>query len=196
MSAAVSWTADADAGSKRASWAPQAGNARLQFDSMLVPASRGLPSFECGQLASSYSLDTGQALPEGPPGAAIERFAVQRSLARYHVVSEIHQAAAGQLTRGYIAGSRFRYVRVSAMLTSLRTRRYAFPAYVLAYRYEGEVFRAIVSGQDARWVFGSLPVSYRRLIWTIILIGIALMVFVAWLLSAGIGMILLLGITG
>jgi hypothetical protein len=66
---------------------------------------------------------------------------------------------------------------------------------VLAYRYRGKLHRAIVSGQDHRYVSGSLPVSYRRLIWTVILVGVALMVFLAWLLSTGIGMLLLLGAT-
>jgi hypothetical protein len=49
------------------------------------------------------------------------------------------------------------------VLHELVSRRYALPVYVLAYRYDGKPYRAIVHGQDARIAFGDAPLSWRKI---------------------------------
>src|SRR5262249_24536970 len=48
--AKVAWTAASDHGSRRSDWAPHAGELEQTFDSIVVPASRGLPHDECATL--------------------------------------------------------------------------------------------------------------------------------------------------
>ena len=48
-----------------------------------------------------------------------------------------------------VPGSRVRNLHVAVVLSSLETKRYALPAYVLAYQYRGKVYRVVVHGQDA-----------------------------------------------
>jgi len=50
------------------------------------------------------------------------------------------------------------------ILRKLVTRRYSFPAYVLAYRYQDRLYRVVICGQDARRVIGSAPYSIPKII--------------------------------
>jgi hypothetical protein len=61
-----------------------------------------------------------------------------------------------------IPGRRHRNVHVAAMLEQLATTRYAFPAYVLAYRYRDTVYRAVVHGQKSELLLGKAPFSYMK----------------------------------
>ncbi len=158
----VSWTADSDLGSGRSPWAPHSGQHPLTLRSILVSASRGLTSGECAQLTPFFKLQSAKAQPQGPAQATIERFDVQRSAARQTIVAAVEGAAA-QHARGWIPGSRYRNLNLSVLLRKLFTRRYAFPTYVLAYRYRDRVYRAIVHGQDARCVVGEAPYSIAKI---------------------------------
>lgn len=164
--ALVSWAADSDAGAWRSSWAPHAGQVDMPFRNAVVPASRGLRLDECLKLSGHYDVSK-LVRPDASPGAVratIEQFDVQRSAARKIVVEALEGEAARRITTdGTVPGSRFRHVHVAVLLRTLRTRRVALPAYVLSYRYRGEVHRAIVHGQDDMVTFGSAPWSYRKI---------------------------------
>lgn len=160
--ARVSWTADSDAGSRRSDWAPHAGQAELTFEDVLVSASRGLSDKECTGLAGAYRLGTAQAQPQGPEDAQVERFDVTRSGARRQIQAAVEREAEARLRGEHIPGRRFRHVHVAVVLASLRTRRYALPAYVLAYRYRDKAYRVVVHGQDAAVVLGETPVSWAK----------------------------------
>lgn len=79
-----------------------------------------------------------------------------------------------------------RNVRVSLLLQSLTTRRFALPAYVLAYRYEGRLYRAVVHGQDERMVLGESPTSVWRVLGVVAAVLLAV-VLIAWILSLASG---------
>ncbi|MGE0326867.1 MAG: hypothetical protein AB7K71_30780 [Polyangiaceae bacterium] len=178
--ALVTWTADSNAGSKKAYWAPHAGSGEMQFRSLLIPATRGLTYDEASYLTPGYDTRSREQAAHGPPHTPIERFDVQRSVARSHVVESIHRAAAAQLNQTAIPGSSKRKIQVSALLSSLSTDRYALPAYVLAYRFRGQLYRAIVHGQDPRYVWGRTPRTYLRLY---IILGVIFLVLFFGLLS-------------
>jgi hypothetical protein len=59
----------------------------------------------------------------------------------------------------HIPGSRIRNFSAAILLKRLQTLRYAFPAYVVAYRYRGRLFRTVISGQDPTRVLGRAPYS-------------------------------------
>jgi hypothetical protein len=168
----VSWTADSDAASGRSSWAPHAGQTLLDFERLLIPASRGLTHDECRRLTPYFDLGRASSTPTGPKDAVVEQFDVQRSAARAIVVDAILATAASRLTQGFIPGGSFRNVRVSALLHGLTTRRVGAPAYVLAYRYREKPYRAIVHGQDPRCVFGDAPFSILKIA-IAVLVGLA-----------------------
>lgn len=179
--AIVSWTADSNAGSGRSDWAPHAGQTRMNFGDLLIPASRGLRLQECRALTPRYDLsglvDAHSAL-EGPTSALFEQFDVQRSAARAIVVNEITRTAAARVGReGHCPGSRFRNVHVSVLLHAMRTERVALPAYVLAYRYKGTSYRTIVHGQDASTTFGEAPYSIAKIALVIALVILTLVTF-------------------
>jgi hypothetical protein len=162
----VSWTADSNAGSGRSDWAPHSGQHPMTFERLVVSASRGLTFEETARLVSHTNLATAQRGYTEGAGPTIEQFDAQRSAARRTVVAAIEATAAAQLQNGVIPGSRFRKVQVAVLLEGLMTHRFLLPAHVLAYRYDGKLFRAIVHGQDMSCVFGAVP----RSIWKILLV--------------------------
>ncbi len=161
--AAVSWTADSNEGSGRSDWAPHAGQTELEFQNILVSASRGLTKAETRALTRGYSLTVGSNARPERKGAVVEQFDVQRSEARGQVLDAASAVAAGRIKASHIPGSRFRKVNVELVLRGLQTKRCAFPAYVLAYRYRGKLYRAVINGQDTRYVTGQAPYSIFKL---------------------------------
>jgi hypothetical protein len=176
--AAIAWTADSDEGARRAAWAPHAGQVSLRFEQICVPATRGLDHEECQLLVPSYDLSKAVAIraaelerggvtmaaPEipGEVPAVIESFDAQRSAARATIQRAIEATARTRIER-HIPGRRFRNVRVACLLESQTTRRVALPAWVLAYRYRGAPYRAIVHGQRPEVVFGSSPKDWVKI---------------------------------
>src|SRR6185436_6877310 len=97
-----------------------------------------------------------------------ESFDVQRSAARRRVAQACENEAVARASQGHVPGSRHRHVRAAVVLHGLRTHRMALPAWILAYRYQDKLYRAIVHGQDARNVFGDAPISWGKIILVIL----------------------------
>jgi hypothetical protein len=184
--ALVSWTADSDAGARRSAWAPHAGQERMRFDDIVVSASRGLSEEEAAALVPRYDLSTARPEPDAPDDVASEAFDVQRSQARERVAGAVVSLSRSIVEGQHVPGSRTRNVHVAPLLRGLVTRRYAFPAWVMAYRYRGDVYRAVVHGQDERVVVGEAPWSVLRIALAIVggLVAIGVLVAVA-VLAAG-----------
>jgi len=158
--ALVSWAADSDHGRRKAPWAPHAGQMEMPFRDILVPATRGLTEAETTHLTPSYRLETAREMPEGADDeAVVEQFDIRRSAARQRVAEAMGRLAEDGVKDGPLPGSRFRNFAAAILLRRLQTLRYAFPAYVAAYRYRGRLFRTVISGQDATSVLGSAPYS-------------------------------------
>lgn len=176
--AQVAWTADSDAGSLRSAWAPHAGQLPLSFDGICVPASRGLDHGECASLVPFYDLRRAvkvDAAIDGEVPAMIESFDAQRSAARAIVQRGI-EAVARTKVEPYIPGRKFRNVHVACLLERQTTQRVALPAWVLAYRYRGSPYRAIIHGQRPEIMFGSSPKDWKKIL---LLVGGLLLVVAA-----------------
>jgi hypothetical protein len=161
-SAQVAWTADSDNGAHRSSWAPHAGEVHLQLGNLVVPASRGLRADECAPLVPYYDL--ARAVPATTPDPvveSVEAFDAQRSAAREHVQRAIEAVAKTRVER-VIPGRRYRKVHVACLLERQTTDRVALPAWVLAYRYRGSPYRAIVHGQRPEIVHGAVPIDWAK----------------------------------
>jgi hypothetical protein len=181
--ALVSWVADSDHGRRRAPWAPHAGQLEMPFRDILVAATRGLSEAETSQLASSYRLETARGRPEGGGAEPIvERFDLRRSAARRRVLEAMGRLAEQRVKDGHVPGSRFRNFAASILLRRLVTLRYAFPAWVIAYRYRGRLFRTVISGQDPSCIRGEAPYSAWKAVGAIAATLLAL-ALVVWILS-------------
>ena len=171
--ALVTWTADSDAGAHRSNWAPHAGEVSLAFRDILVPASRGLRAAECRKLIPYY--DVRRPIPvdgeasgavDGEVSSTIESFDAQRSAARRYIQERI-EAAAKVRVEPQIPGRRFRNVHVACLLEGQTTGRIALPVWVLAYRYRGEPYRALVHGQHPEIVVGRSPIDWTKVGWLV-----------------------------
>ena len=180
--ALVAWTADSNEGARRSAWAPHAGQVPLRFDRIVVPASRGLGDGECALLAPYYDLSLAVSVDAVVPdehgtedAAVIESFDAQRSAARA-IVHDAIEAAAKTRVEAHIPGRRYRKINVASMIEAQTTDRVALPAWVLAYRYRGRPYRAIVHGQRPEVVFGTSPIDWSKVarLAGMILAGIAL----------------------
>lgn len=155
----VTWTADSDAGARRSKWAPHAGETDMRFDSVLVPASRGLSGREAKALVPFYDLD--DLRPLGQTDAQVEGFDAQRSVARAIVAEAVEDRARTGIEED-IPGSRYRHVHVACLVEAMATERVVLPAWVLAYRFRGSPYRAIVHGQRHDVVLGSSPIDWSK----------------------------------
>lgn len=187
--AQVAWTADSDAGAQRSAWAPHAGQASLEFCDIVVPASRGLGEVEARLLIPYYDLSAAvpvDAAPEGMPERILERFDAQRSAARRLIRDRI-EALARVRIEPKIPGRRFRNVRVACLVECQTTDRIALPAWILAYRYRGHPYRAIVHGQHAELVFGRSPVDWSKVGWLVAILAVAAAIVALIIAAAQLG---------
>jgi hypothetical protein len=169
--ATVAWTADSDEGAKRSAWAPHSGKLPMRFESIVVPASRGLTLDECRKLIPYYDLRRTE--PVHGDDDFVESFDAQRSAARRHVQRGI-EATARMRVEPHIPGRRYRNIRVACLLQGQTTQRVALPAWVLAYRYRGTAYRALVHGQRPDVVFGAAPINWTKVL--LVVLGGALLV--------------------
>jgi hypothetical protein len=189
-SVGVTWAADSDAGAGRSAWAPHSGSFALELDNVLVSASRGLTDAECEALAPGYNLSDCTPTPgeqrRAPHGnnGKVEQFDVQRSAARTTISRALTNVAANH-ARPRVPGSSVRNLRVAVVPERMATRRLGFPAYVLAYRYNDAVYRAIVHGQNPQFVVGKAPWSWARIVMIVLaaVAAIGLIALVVALLS-------------
>lgn len=175
----VSWAADSNAGSRRSAWAPHSGQVNMTFDDILVSASRGLSDAEVSAICPGCDLSTIRDEPEGAQNATIEQFDLQRSQARQQIISAIQTIAAQRVEQNEIPGSRFRKTSVSVVLRKLITRRISLPAWVLAYRYKGRLYRMVICGQDASYLTGTAPYSVTKIIIVAMCVAAAVLAVIA-----------------
>jgi hypothetical protein len=180
--AKVAWTADSDAGSQRSSWAPHSGVVKESFGNIVIPASRGLTQDECVLLAPYYDMGKVVGVSAADPEVTIESFDAQRSAARQMVNRAIEGLAKSRVEK-VVPGRRTRNVHVSCLLEGQTTDRIALPAWVLAYRYRGSPYRAIVHGQRPEIVFGTSPKDVGKIMLVVFGVIVAILV-IAIVISA------------
>ncbi|MEE4273605.1 MAG: hypothetical protein V2I67_18160 [Thermoanaerobaculales bacterium] len=161
--AEVSWAADTDAGANRADWAPHSGQTELSYDDVVVPATRGLTPEEVALLVPSYDAAPEADTTDLVDDATVERFDLPRSTARAQLVQAVERLARRRLRERHLPGRRFRNLKTATILRGLSARRIALPAWVLAYRYKGKLYRTVLSGQDADCLKGEAPYSVVRI---------------------------------
>ena len=161
--AEVSWAADTDHDTHRSDWAPHAGHTEITYDDVVVPASRGLTRDEIALLLPSYDLGTADDGTDLVDDATLERFDVPRSTARARLIEAVERLARRRLEGLHLPGRRSRNLSIATVLRGLTAQHFAFPAWVLAYRYKNRLYRTVLSGQDAACLKGEAPYSAARI---------------------------------
>lgn len=161
--AEVSWAADTDHDTHRSDWAPHAGHTEITYDDVVVPASRGLARDEIALLLPSYDLGTADDGTDLVDDATLERFDVPRSTARARLIEAVERLARRRLEGRHLPGRRSRNLSIATVLRGLAAQHFAFPAWVLAYRYKNRLYRTVLSGQDAGCLKGEAPYSALRI---------------------------------
>ena len=161
--AEVSWAADTDHDTHRSDWAPHAGRTEITYDDVVVPASRGLTREEIALLLPSYGLGSADGDIDLIDDAILEQFDVPRSTARARLIEAVERLARRRLEERHLPGRRSRNLSIATVLRGLAARRFAFPAWVLAYRYKNRLYRTVLSGQDASCLKGEAPYSAFRI---------------------------------
>lgn len=179
----VSWTADSDFGRKRAPWAPHAGQFESKIENLVIAATRGLDFNETSFLIPSYRLSEVLDVPVEPTsGYHLEHFDLPRSSARRFIRDRISDLARATAEAEHIPGSEFRRFSASILLRRLVTRRCVFPAWVIAYRYGGRLYRIVISGHDEQRIIGNVPTSKLKIA-SLAAAGLAGLVGLLWFLA-------------
>lgn len=179
----ISWSADSNAGAGRSAWAPHAGQTDVSFRSILASASRGLSDAEVDAMSRGVDLRSVEDEPRGAEDATLEQFDVQRSQARRQVTATLEAMAAHHVQQNQIPGTQFRNVKVAVVVQGLITRRLSLPAYVLAYRYNHELYRVVICGQDQRLIVGKAPYSTAKIVLAVLGV-IAFLILILGVISA------------
>lgn len=181
----TNWTGDTSQtpSGARAQWYPMAGQNRASYRGLLVGASGVLTAHETHQLCP---FDLAQGVPPSEvdlDNITVEQFSVSRKyarpLARYGLESRERDTVAAQ----HIPG-RSRNVKVNLRIHNLSSQPILLPVWIMAYRYQDEVYRFLVNGQTGRCT-GQAPVSYARLIKVVGIVAAALAVFVVLMILCG-----------
>lgn len=180
------WTADTSATppGARGDWSPLFGEHRGDYAGLLIGASGALTPAETDSLrpfdlsaAEPYeSVDTDNVV--------VEQFRVQRKYARpsaHQALENLERAAC----ETYVP-ARARNVKVNVKLDGLSSGTVLLPVWIMAYRYQDQVYRFLVNGQTGR-ATGQAPVSWKKVIAAIAVV--ALLAFVLFLILLGVALV-------
>jgi hypothetical protein len=175
------WTADTSqtpAGA-RGDWYPLAGEHEGQYDGLLVGASAALTPAEAVQICP-FDLAAGM-----PPqqvdfrDAAQEQFALPRKYARPLARQRLEELERQACDLGCIPG-RSRNVKVNVKVEGMMSEPVLLPIWIMAYRYQDEVYRFLINGQNGQ-ATGKAPISWLKVS---IAVGIAAAALIVALLLA------------
>ncbi|MDA1055035.1 MAG: hypothetical protein O3C40_31825 [Planctomycetota bacterium] len=157
------WTADTSQTSFGASgdWAPMSGEHRGSYAGLLVGASSALTPGETSALCP-FDLGRGVATSQiDLDNVIVEQFRVQRKYARplaRQGLENLEREACAQ----YVPG-RNRNLKVNVRLEGLSSEPVLLPIWVMAYRYQDQVFRFLINGQTGR-ATGQAPTSWKKVV--------------------------------
>ena len=172
------WTADSGKtpfGAK-ANWYPVSGENRNRYRGLLVGASSVLTPDESRKIGP-FDLSKAELVDEHDlTDSNVEQFTVARKYARPLARIGLEEQERQACAQRYL--SSHRNLKVNVRLEEMRSVPYLLPVWVMAYRYQGKLYRILINGQSGR-VVGSAPFSWAKLI---VLILVLLLAFVAFAL--------------
>lgn len=142
---------------QRTRWSDCAGEVRLDFDDVVVPATTSLPHEILDKLAPWKLADLRPYREDYLSGFTVEAYQVGLepgfALARQGMEAEIRQAIARD-----IGGDEQRIHRMSPHFRAITFKHILLPVWLSSYRYGGKTWRFVVNGQSGE-VQGERPWS-------------------------------------
>jgi hypothetical protein len=171
------WTADSSRTpmGASASWYPVSGRGRRTYDDLWIAAGAGVPAAEL-QPILPYDASAGV-----PPDSldlvdvTVEQFAVSRRYAR-PLAQGVVEALELQAVTGEVPG-RARHVHVNVLMEGADSRPALAPLYVMAYRYDKQVYRFLLNGQTGG-ASGTAPVSTKKMLSIIGIVAIVVLIVI------------------
>jgi predicted RNA-binding Zn-ribbon protein involved in translation (DUF1610 family) len=176
------WTADTSAtpAGARGDWFPLFGEHRGRYAGLLIGASGALTPAETDGLCP-FDLSAAQPYESvDTDNIVVEQFRVQRKYARpsaHQALEDLERTAC----QAYVPG-RCRNLKVNAKLEGLSSATILLPVWIMAYRYQNQVYRFLVNGQTGR-ATGQAPVSWKKVFAAIAVV--VLLAFVLFLILLG-----------
>lgn len=160
----TNWTGDSSQTPRgaRAQWYPLAGQIRSNYSGLLVGASGVLTPAETHQLCPFNLAQRVEPDEVDLDSYTVEQFSVSRKYARPLARYGLEQKERDKVAAQHIPG-RYRNIKVNLRIHNLSSQPILLPVWIMAYRYQDEVYRFLVNGQTGRTA-GQAPVSYNRLI--------------------------------
>ena len=155
------WTADSSQTpfGARGDWVPMSGEHHGNYSGVLVGASSVLTPGETHALCP-FDIDRGVPTEQiDLENIIVEQFRVQRKYARplaRQGLEELERQACSQ----YVPG-RNRNLKANVRLEGLSSEPMLLPIWIMAYEYEGRVFRFLLNGQTGR-ATGHAPTSWKK----------------------------------
>jgi len=142
-----------------ASWAPMSGEHHGNYTGLLVSASGALTYEETAAIAP-FDLSTGVPTAQVDLTQTIhEQFSVPRKSAR-PLAKQGLEALDQQACAQYVPGS-CRNLKTNTRIAGLTSEPLLLPIWIMAYQYEGHVYRFLLNGQSGR-ATGQAPESWRK----------------------------------
>jgi DNA-directed RNA polymerase subunit RPC12/RpoP len=156
------WTADSDRvpSGARGDWVPMSGAHEATYTGLLIGASSALTPNET---AAICPFDLAHGVPAAQldlDSVTVEQFRVQRKYARPLACAEF-QALERNACAACVPG-RHRHLKLNVRLENLTSEPVLLPVWIMAYTYQGRLFRFLVNGQTGR-ATGGAPISWLKL---------------------------------
>ncbi|HUT90954.1 MAG TPA: hypothetical protein VMY37_15740 [Thermoguttaceae bacterium] len=176
------WTADTSQTPSGAwgDWYPLSGEHRGRYAGLLIGASGALAPRETLAICP-FDLSAGEP-PERVDleNVTVEQFSLARKYARPLARGGLEQSETATCQSRYVPG-RARNVHVNVRIESMSSEPVLLPVWIMAYRYQGKLFRFLINGQTGR-ATGQAPVSFKKIL---IAVATAVLVFLFLLFLAG-----------
>jgi predicted RNA-binding Zn-ribbon protein involved in translation (DUF1610 family) len=169
------WTADTSRTpfGARGDWYPLFGEHHGAYADVLVGGSTALTPAETSALCPFNCAAAKPPSEVDLENITFERFAVQRKYARPLARSGLESLEIQAI--GPTVPGRQRNLKVNTRITDLVSRPMLLPVWIMAYRYQDDVFRFLINGQTGR-ATGKAPVSWRKIVAAISIAAVVLLV--------------------
>lgn len=179
--ARTNWTADSSTFTRpaRGDWFPLTGEHSGRHDGIVVGASGALTPAETLALCP-FDLSAGTKPDQVDlENVIFEQFTVPRKYARPLAIDAIKAAERDICRENYVPG-RSRNVQANVLVTSLSSVGVLLPVWIMAYRYQHQLFRFLINGKSGRTT-GTKPVSMTKIVLTACAIGAGVLLLVGML---------------
>jgi len=164
---------------RKTEWWNLAGRHHRYYSGYLISGSKGLGQEHADRIKPFHLPALKRYKPYFLAGWLSEEYSVARDEAIERCKQEFHQWEQANIA-SFLPGDTHRDLRVETRFSQANSDLILLPIYLLAYNYQGKLYRFMINGQTGK-VAGDKPVSWKR-IWAAIGSGVAAVLIVVLIL--------------